>query len=281
MQPSAEQQNTTDEQVPQASRLAQQFLDDQPDHLTGQAIRAYGSQIKQSQEDQLIIQYLPLVHRIISQVVTYLQPPLSREDLVSAGTIGLVKAARDYDPAKDAEFKTYAYIRVRGAVIDELRQWSFTPPSLTRQCEQARELSAKFLEETGNPPTDEELAEQMEMPLEKLYQMFETVRARHFLSIHGLDDESPALGDCLAAEGMEDPSAKIEKEELIERLAQAIQDLPKKQRRIVVLYYHKELTMKQIAEVLEVTESRISQLHAAALFSLSVTLRNWKAEEVV
>lgn len=289
MDPIAEQPNLTGEPgeltetvepVSEESRIAQEFAEEAPAGLTGQALRAYGSQVKESQEDQRIVQYLPLVHRIVSQVTTYLHPPLSREDLVSAGTIGLIKAARDYDPSKDAEFKTYAYIRVRGAVIDELRQWSFTPPSLSRQYDQAQDLAARFLEENGNPPTDEELADRMEIPLEKLYQMFETVRTRHFLSIHGLDDEAPALGDCLADKGGAGPSSRIEKEELIEHLAEAIQNLPKKQRRIIVLYYHKELTMKQIAEVLDITESRVSQLHAAALFSLSTSLKNWKSEEV-
>lgn len=264
MQPQTEHQQPMTDEGLDASRLARQFAEEPVS--AGQALRAYGSQVRQSREEQLIVQYLPLVHRIVSQVVAYLHPPLDREDLVSAGTIGLVKAARDYDASKDAEFKTYAYIRVRGAVIDELRRWSFTPPALIRQYEQARELSERILEETGLPPTDEQLAEQMEMPIEKLYQMFETVRARHFLSIHGLDDETPALGDCLAAEGTDDPSWRIEKEELIRHLAEAIQALPTKQRRIVVLYYHKELTMKEIAEVLEITESRVSQLHAAALF---------------
>jgi RNA polymerase sigma factor for flagellar operon FliA len=263
------------------SRMAKEFLEEPTVCPPSQALRAYGSQIRQSQENQMIVQYLPLVHRIVSQVASYLRPPLSREDLISAGTIGLVKAARDYDPSKDAEFKTYAYIRVRGAVIDELRQWSFTPPSLSRQYEQAQNLAARFLEEKGTPPTDEELAEQMEIPLEKLYRLFETVRMRHFLSIHGLDDEAPALGDCLADKGEQDPTSRIEKEELIEHLAEAIQNLPKKQRRIIVLYYHKELTMRQIAEVLEITEPRVSQLHAAALFSLSTLLKNWKAADAV
>lgn len=258
-------------------RMAQEFLEEVPAVSPGQALRAYSSQIRQSQTEQQILQYLPLVHRIVSQVVSYLHPPLSREDLVSAGTIGLVKAAHDYDPSKDAEFKTYAYIRIRGAVIDELRQWSFTPPSLSRQFEQVQEASARLLEEKGQPPTDEELAEEVQMPLDKLYQLLETARARHFLSIHGLDDETPALGECLADSGEPEPSHRLEREELVEQLAQAIQDLPKKQRRVIVLYYHKELTMKQIAEVLGITESRVSQLHAAALFALSASLRHWRA----
>ncbi len=279
METQAEEQKIPAEGASEVSRMAAQFTADQP-VPAGQALRAYGSQVRETQEERLIVQYLPLVHRIVSQIMTYLHPPLDRDDLVSAGTIGLVKAARDFDPTKDAEFKTYAYIRVRGAVIDELRQWSFAPPALIRQYEQAQEISARALEETGLPPTDEELAERLEIPVEKLYQMFETVRARHFRSIHGIDDESPSLGDCLAAEGTDDPSSRMEREELVGQLAAAIQNLPKKQSRIIVLYYHKELTMKQIAEVLEITESRVSQLHAAALFSLSTALRHWQAEGV-
>ncbi|HOK66166.1 MAG TPA: FliA/WhiG family RNA polymerase sigma factor [Anaerohalosphaeraceae bacterium] len=258
-------------------RMAQEFLEEAPTATAGQALRAYGSQVRASQTEQQILQYLPLVHRIVSQVVSYLHPPLSREDLVSAGTIGLVKAAHDYDPSKDAEFKTYAYIRIRGAVIDELRQWSFAPPSLSKQFEQVQEAGARLLEEKGQPPTDEELADAVQMPLEKLYQLLETARARHFLSIHGMDDEAPALGECLADSGEPEPSHRLEREELVEHLAKAIQNLPKKQRRVIVLYYQRELTMKQIAEVLDVTESRVCQLHAAALFALSTALRGWKA----
>jgi RNA polymerase sigma factor for flagellar operon FliA len=103
--------------------------------------------------------------------------------------------------------------------------------------------------------------------------MFETARARHFLSIHGADEESPMLGNLLAC-GDAGVSDAIEMEELIEKMTRAIQELPEKQRRIVVMYYQKELTMKQIAEVLEITESRVSQLHAAALFKLSVQLKD-------
>ena len=124
-----------------ASKLVRQFADScegQSDHhLKEAALKAYSPQIKQVREDELILEYLPMVHKIVSQVVCYLQPPLSREDLVSAGTIGLVKAARDFDPTRDAEFKTYAYIRIRGSVIDELRGWSFTPVSLKKQFAQA------------------------------------------------------------------------------------------------------------------------------------------------
>ncbi|MBN1125644.1 MAG: FliA/WhiG family RNA polymerase sigma factor [Sedimentisphaerales bacterium] len=238
------------------------------------AARAYGQHVRQARADQLVLEYLPLVHKIVAQVVSYLHPPLSKDDLISAGTIGLVKAARDYDPSREAEFKTYAYIRIRGAVIDELRSWSFAPSSLKKQFDQAQEIQQDMIERTGYVPTDEELADQMDMSLDQLYRMFEHARARHFLSIHGVGDESPALGELLAAD-TDRPGQCLEQQELLEKLAEAIQGLPKRQRQIILLYYTRELTMKQIAEVLGVTESRVSQLHAAALFKLSSKLRHW------
>ena len=244
-------------------------------HLRPAAIRAYSHQARQTRQNDLVVQYLPLVHKIVGQIASYLHPPLSREDLISAGTIGLVKAARDYDPAQQTEFKTYAYIRIRGAVIDELRGWSFAPPQLQRQFDQAREIVRRAAEHTGSAPSDEELARQLDMPIDKMYRMFENARARHFLSIHALSGEAPALAEALTAAGQPRPEDRLQRRELLAQVTRAITELPKRQRQIIILYYGKELTMKQIAEVLHVTESRISQLHAAALFRLSAKLRSF------
>jgi RNA polymerase sigma factor for flagellar operon FliA len=259
----------TEPQASPSASLASEFLEPQPS--VDQAARMYAGHNRKQREDDMIVKYLPLVHKIVSQVAAYLQPPLSREDLISAGTIGLVKAARDFDPSRDASFKTYAYIRIRGAVIDELRSWSFAPPDIKRQFDQAQEISSRMMERDGQMPADDQVAEQLGISTDKMYRIFETARARHFLSIHGADGESPMLGHMLAG-STPGPEEEIEREELIEALTRAITRLPEKQRRIVVMYYQKELTMKQIAEVLEITESRVSQLHAAALFKLSVCL---------
>ena len=247
----------------------------QVQHLRPVALRAYTHQTNQARQDKLIIEYLPMVHKIARQVVSYLHPPLSREDLISAGTIGLVKAARDYDPSRDAEFKTYAYIRIRGAILDELRGWSFAPSSARKNFEKAKEAFDELNERLDRIPTDQELAAELGMTSRRMYRIFENARAKHFLSIHGMDDETPALGHCLTARDSRQPGEGLEKAELIEKLTEAIEQLPKKQRRIVILYYHKELTMKQIASVLDITESRVSQLHASALFKLSGKLKQY------
>ena len=244
-------------------------------HLKDAALKAYARQTRKLRRDKLIIEFLPMVRSIVHQIASFLRPPLSKDDLISAGTIGLVKAARDFDSSRDAEFKTYAYIRIKGAVLDELRGWSFAPAAAKKQLDRAHRIVGEALAEYGTAPSDKALAEKLDIPVEKMYRIFAEARARHFLSIHGMSDDAPALGSMLAATGTEQPGDRLQQSELVEELTNQISQLPQKQRRIIVLYYHKHLTMKQIAAVLKVTESRVSQLHASALFRLSVRLRKF------
>jgi len=230
---------------------------------------------KKAYDEKLVIEFIPLVHRIVQQVTSYLHPPLTKEDLVSAGVVGLIKAAQNFDPSKETEFKTYAYIRVRGAVLDELRNWAFTPSIIKKQFDLAQQIVREYVEENDAEPSDSKLAEMLGITPDKMYRMFEAARARHFLSIHGINDNMPALGKSLMCQRTYDPKDWAEKKELSEKLAEAIDQLPEKQKQIILLYYHSEMTMKDTAEVLGITESRVSQLHAAALFKLSIKLKLW------
>lgn len=245
-------------------------------HLRTAARKAYADQKEQVIDNQQIAELLPMVHKVVQRVVSYIKPPLSHEDLVSAGTVGLVRAARDYDPSHQAAFKTYAYIRIRGAVLDELRKWSFVPANVDKQIRQTLQASVEITDRTGQSPTDVQLAEKLQIPIDKLYEIFENARAKHFISIDNSTEEGPALGDFLAAPKTTTPHDQAEKNELVNQLTEAITQLSQRQRQIVVLYYQQQLTMKQIADVFEITEPRVSQLHASALFNLSLKLRQWK-----
>jgi RNA polymerase sigma factor for flagellar operon FliA len=258
--------NTSDQQLVVESRKRLQTV----------AKRAYSSQKKQPIANEQIAEYLPLVHKIAQRVGTYLKPPLSYEDLVSAGTVGLVKAARNYDPSHQAEFQTYAYIRIKGAILDELREWSFMPPNAHKQIPTTLQMSLEITEQTGSAPNDADLAEKLDIPIDKLYEIFEKARAKNFISIDRSRDDSPGLGPALPAIDTITPDKQLERSELVDKLTKAIQQLNEKQRQIILLYYLQQLTMKQIAEVFKITESRVSQLHSSALFNLSVKLRNWK-----
>ncbi len=245
-------------------------------HLNTVALRAYSRQKTQSVTSEQIVELLPMVRRIVHRVITYLKPPLSFEDLISAGTVGLVKAAHDFDSSYDVEFKTYAYTKIKGAILDELRGWSFVPTNLNKQIRNALNLAQKITEQTGTPPTEALLAEKLGITVDKLYETLETARAQHFVSIDAFEENAPALGELLTAANTATPVQQLERAELIDKLTNAIQQLTKRQRQIILLYYQQHLTMKQIAEVFNITEPRISQLHARALFNLAVKLRQWK-----
>jgi len=249
---------------------------DSTGHLKTAAANAYNSQKCRVIDDEQITQYIPLVHKIVRKVSTYLKPPLTYDDLVSAGTVGLVKAANDYNPAHNAEFQTYAYIRIRGAILDELRGWSFVPASVNKQIRQATELSAEITEQTGSVPTNEELAEKMNISVSKLHKTFGSARAKNFVSIDDSSENSFSFGQSLQDKNTPTPAKQLEKAELAKKLAENISQLNEKQRQVVVLYYQQELNMKQIAEVLGISEPRVSQLHASALFNLSVKLKAWE-----
>ena len=257
----------------------QTYIDNK--HLTKAAQRKYAKQqncVHQDSQDELIKQFMPMVYMIAKKVVTYLKPPLTFEDMISAGTIGLVMAARDFDASHGAEFKTYAYIRIKGAILDELRSWSFVPAGINKKIQNARRVSQEIMDLTGIAPTDEQLANALRITIEELYDMFEAARAQHFSSLDDSDEDNPALGKSLMAENTSRPETYAQKSELLKDISAAIQQLPEKSRQVILLYYTQNLTMKQIAEVLEITESRVSQIHSSALFNMSIKMRQWNDE---
>ncbi len=237
-----------------------------------QAQAAYAQESAKARQDQQIVEYLPLVHHIVQKVTATIRRRVDTDDLVSAGTVGLVRAARAYDPDKHAAFKTYAYIRVRGAVIDELRSQSFAPSGAHRQLRRIREAYEALLAETATPPDDETIAARAGLTLAAYYRTVEEARRQHFLSIHGLGEEQPCLANLIPADTTS-PQHQVQKRETLRRLTEAIEELPERDRHVILLYYQRDLTMKEVAEALGVTESRVSQVHAGALFRLSMKLQ--------
>lgn len=245
-------------------------------HLKTIALKAYSRNIQQPLDDQWARRYLPMVRRIAQRVVWYLKPPLSFEDLVSAGTLGLIKAARNFKPDHQAEFETYAYIKIKGAILDELRSNTMLPTNVNKKVRNAIGESRKITQQTGTPPSDQELAEKLGVSVEELYETYENARAQYFVSMESSEEHNCALGEFLADNDTTTPDKKMERSELVDKLAQAIRKLPERERQIILLYYQQQLAMKEIAQIFEITESRVSQLHAGAIFKLSTELRQWK-----
>lgn len=241
--------------------------------LKAHVSEAYARQSREAAEEKWILENLPMVSRMARKIASYLTREADMEDLISAGTLGLVRAARAYDPGRDAEFKTYAYIRVRGAIIDELRARTFLPATVHKQLRQVQKTYEKVTANLGRTPSDAELAREVGLSLEQLYRLFQKARKQQFLSIHGLSDDSPVMSSLIPVDQSPSPGDQLERKELVARMTEAIGDLPKRDRILLLLYYERDLSMKEIAQVLEITESRVSQLHAGLLFKLSVKLR--------
>ncbi|MFP4107210.1 MAG: sigma-70 family RNA polymerase sigma factor [Phycisphaerae bacterium] len=241
--------------------------------LRMKATQAYQCARKESLEEKRILSHLPLVKHVVNKIVAHIGFNRDVEDLVSAGTVGLVRAARSFDSAKDAEFKTYAYIRIRGAVLDEIRSRSPMSSTVHGRVSKIQHAYQACRAETGSPPSDEQLAERCGLSVKEMYRALQDARKQNFLSIHGLTEEDPVLGRFLPAAGADQPGSDMERREIMQQLAQAIQELPKRDRLLILLYYERDLTMKEAAQVLGVTESRVSQIHASALFKLSMKMK--------
>jgi RNA polymerase sigma factor for flagellar operon FliA len=240
--------------------------------LRERASQAYARQSREQLEEKWILEHLPLVRHVVQKVAAQVARRDDQEDLVSAGTLGLVKAARAYDPSRDAEFKTYAYIRIRGAVLDELRGRSFAPARVHRQIQQVRRAYQQYVAVHKRPPEDLELAQEAGLNPDQLYQVLEEARRRHFLSIHGLAEDG-GHDAYLPVDRSPSPQAQAERREVLQQLVVALKELSQRDRMVLLLYYERDLTMKETAAVLGVTESRVSQMHAAALFKLSMRLK--------
>lgn len=232
----------------------------------------------QKSTEELVFEHLPLVKYLALRLAGRLPPTLDVEDLISAGVVGLIEAARRFDPKRNIQFKTFAEFRIRGAMLDELRTLDWVPRSVKEKAARLEKVLAELENRLGRPPDDEEVARELGVSLEEYYRLLDEVRGITFIDVEALrrkleDAEDLDLADFLADSEENDPFEKLGWKELGEALAQAISELPEKEKLVITLYYYEGLTMKEIGRVLGYTESRISQLHSKALLRLRAKLK--------
>ena len=222
--------------------------------------------------EKLIEEFLPTINYWANRYVYYGMPVISKEDLVSAGLIGLIEAYHRYDPSKNVKFKTYAEFRIKGAMLDEIRKLDIIPRSIKSKISDFEERLRKLYQELGRMPEDEEIAEFMELSLEEYYKFLESIKGITFIDIENLKQRFPELEEdifnFIAGDQREDPFEKYALKELQEKLEKALDCLSEKERLVLALYYYEGLTMKEIAKILDYTESRISQIHNKAILKL-------------
>jgi RNA polymerase sigma factor for flagellar operon FliA len=231
----------------------------------------------QALRDRLIITYAPLVKYVAGRLGSGLPAHLDEGDLVSYGLLGLIRAIERFDPGREIKFETYAIARIKGAIIDELRALDWVPRSVrarAREIERTiRELEAK----TGRAPTDEEISAKLGISEEELDESLLDISRSSIAALDELwsvsgDGDQVSLLDTIEDPTGERPADALDARETKEVVADAISRLPEREKLVVTLYYYEELTLREIGEVLGVTESRVSQLHTKAILRLKSRL---------
>ncbi len=227
--------------------------------------------------DRLILTYAPLVKYVAGRLGSGLPAHVDESDLVSYGLLGLISAIERYDPERDIKFETYAMARIKGAIIDELRALDWVPRSVrsrAREIERAiTELESRF----GRAPTDEEIAGKIGITTTELEESLTDISRSSIAALDELwsgsgEGDQVSLLDTIEDTSGPRPAEALDETELREALADAIARLPEREKLVVTLYYYEELTLREIGEVLGVTESRVSQLHTKAVLRLKARL---------
>ena len=225
--------------------------------------------------EKLIIEYAPLVKLVAGRLLMHVGQYVDFEDLTSYGIFGLIDAIDKYDAEKGIKFETYASIRIRGAIIDNIRKLDWVPRSLRAKNKQLEQVYADLTVELGREPNEDEIAEKLMVPLSEAQDL---IRKSAVVSLVSLDDYLEQNHDVgvfnLSPNLIDNPENSIEMMETKQALADAIDQLSDKEKKVITLYYFDELTLKEISAVLGVSESRVSQIHTKAILSLKAKLIN-------
>ena len=235
-------------------------------------------EIDPSLRDELILEYAPLIKYVAQRMAVRLPPYIEIDDLVNAGTIGLIDAIEKFDSNRGVKFRTYAEFRVRGAMLDELRSLDWFPRSLRKKIHQLEEAYGTLEQRLGRSATEEEVAEMLGVDVDEFHKIVHQANGVSLISLEDLGYTPDRKGtddvlDFFASEYADDPFLHLRIKEIEEIVGEAINYLPEKQRLVVTLYYYEELTMKEIGKVLGITESRVSQIRTEAMIYLRGKLK--------
>ncbi len=224
--------------------------------------------------EKLILRYLHLVRYVVSRLPISLPVSIAQEDLISYGTMGLMEAVERYDVSRGLKFETYAVTRIRGSIIDQLRFQDWVPRGVRKRSKEVSEAMARLEEKLGRTATEDELAEEMGVTKNKL-KIILAESSNLMISLdesRGDESSNTSLMDLVEDKNSPDPQGELEIGELRKRLAEALGKLPEREKLLIALYYHENMTLKEIGEVISVSESRVCQLHAQAILRLRSAL---------
>lgn len=216
--------------------------------------------------EKLILEYAPLVKVVAGRLSMYLGYNVEYEDLVSYGVFGLIDAIDKFDLYKEVKFETYASLRIRGAILDQIRKMDWIPRTIRQRQRQIDSAIKEIESKTGKPATDSEIAKHIGISEDEFNDWQNQVKADNIISLNEYVEQGNDIpADKSRSSGFDSPESVVEKDELKRMLIESLELLTEKEKKVILLYYYEELTLKEISSVLEVSESRISQLHTRGL----------------
>ncbi len=226
--------------------------------------------------EKLILEYAPLVKVVAGRLSMYLGYNVEYEDLVSYGVFGLIDAIDKFDTGKEVKFETYASLRIRGAILDQIRKMDWIPRTIRQRQKQIDSAIKELEQKNGKPATDAELAAYIGISEDEFLDWQNQVKADNIISLNEyLEQGNDISSDKGMSSGFDTPEGVIERSELKSMLEEALELLTEKEKKVILLYYYEELTLKEISRVLEVSESRVSQLHTKALQKMKTKMGNY------
>ncbi|MDQ1331209.1 MAG: polymerase sigma factor FliA [Thermodesulfobacteriota bacterium] len=225
--------------------------------------------------EDLILRYAPLVKYIADRMASRMPSNVSKDDLSSAGIIGLFDAIDNFDPGKGIKFETYASYRIRGAILDEIRKLDWVPRTVRRDIQDIKTAIGAFQARCGRDPEDHEISGEMGVDLETYYKMTGKASGVNMVSLDEYQGDNSETAVARIASGALSPFDEYRRNELKEVIADVLSDLQEKEQMVISLYYFDELTLKEIAQIMELTESRISQIHSKAVIMLRMKLKEY------
>ena len=227
-------------------------------------------------ETNLVNQYLPLVKTVVGRIQMTLPPHIDAEDLHSAGLIGLLDAIRHFNSHLGSNFESYARVRIRGAIFDELRRMDWVPRSVHRKARKVQLAVAGLEARLRRAPTSAELAVELKLPLAEFHHLLDEIRPATFLCLDAAisteSEDAPSLHEAFIDPRQPSPLLDVQRHETAARLAELLDCLPRAQKKVLALYYYEDLRLREIAEAFGLTESRICQIHAQAILALKALM---------
>ena len=224
--------------------------------------------------EDLITQHVDLVKRIAQHLIARLPSSVDIDDLMQSGMVGLLEAANNFDPTRGASFETYAGIRIRGSMLDDIRKHDWTPRSVHHKYRQVAEAINSIESELGRPATSEEVAARLEISVDEYHKVLADSASSRLFSLEETLDE-PSIHRAPPKSDSATPEQELYKTQFRGKLADEIEQLPERERLVLSLYYEREMNLKEIGQVLDVTESRVCQIHGQAMVRLRAAVNKW------